>query len=65
MAAARVDRSFGVKEIKLRQRRCEIEIRVIESSDRSDVFPIVVENMRLDVALVNRRGNHFAAEIDP
>src|SRR5688572_22002484 len=38
MSAARIDRRFGVKEIKLWQRRGKVEVSLVKSADGSDIF---------------------------
>src|SRR4029079_13434506 len=43
IAAAGVYRSRRVEEIELGQGRSQIEISIVESPDRSNVFPIVVK----------------------
>src|SRR4029079_18936492 len=65
MTAAGIYRGLGVKEVEFRQRRCQSESGVIERADRSDVFPIIVEDMCLHIAAVDRRRYHLPAKIDP
>jgi len=45
----REDGHSGVVKIKLRQRRRQIQIRLVKSANRSDVFPVILKKMRLHV----------------
>src|SRR5438309_2362379 len=62
-AGARVNRRAGVKEVELRHDRSHIEVGVIERADRTDVFPIIIEEEGLHITLLNRGWNHLATEV--
>ena len=50
----RVDRSLGLEEAVLGHYIGEIQIRFVESTDCSDVFPITLKNERADMPVFDR-----------
>src|SRR6185369_10287574 len=65
VARAREHRCFGVEQIEFRNLARQIEIGAIESADSSDVFPVAVEHVCLNVSRSYGRWYHMLAEIDP
>ncbi len=51
-----VDRSVRQREMKRRVRRCQAQIGIIECTDGTDILPIAVKQMHLDVTAANAAG---------
>src|SRR5262249_17312801 len=60
----RVDRRLGLKETVFWNHFRQIEVSLVECADCSDVFPIIVENKRADVPIVDRHRNNMFTEIE-
>ena len=60
----RIDRRVGLKETVFRHDIGQVEIRLVKRADRSDVFPVALEDERADVPILDRRRNDVFAEID-
>ena len=58
-----VNGCFAVANIEWRRLAGKAQIRLVERADRSDVFPISVEQMNLHLVRVDRLGKEFSAEI--
>src|SRR5581483_2303647 len=59
-----INRSVWIIKIELRYHRCHIDIDVIESLDRSNVFPITIEQILLHVTARKRCRNNLFSKID-
>src|SRR6185295_5361296 len=59
-----VHRRFRIKKVERRQRQCHFDVRAIERANGSDVFPVAVEQVSLNVVARERLGDYLLAEVD-
>ena len=59
----RIDRLVFVVDVELRSRFGQIDIRFVKTADRSDIFPITVEDIRIDFFRFYRCGDYLFSEI--
>ena len=49
----RINRRFGIEEAVLWNEISQVEVRFIKRAHRSDVFPVTLENERVDMSIFN------------
>ena len=60
----RINWRFGVEETIFRHQIGQIQIRLVKSANRSDVFPVSLEDKRAHVSILDRLWNDVLPEID-